>query len=171
MAVMPLVMWPDPRLARRAAEVTEFDSMLAGLARDMLDTMYAAPGRGLAGPQVGEMVRIFVMDCGWKDGAPDPRVMVNPVILCASGAATRDEGCLSVPGLAVPVTRPDRLTLRWQELSGDWREEVFDGFAATCIQHERDHLDGILHLDRAAPADRAAALAQLDGPARLEASA
>lgn len=162
MAVLPLVLWPDPRLSARAAEVTGFGPEIAALAADMLETMYDAPGRGLAGPQVGAMVRIFVMDCGWKEGAPDPRVMLNPKILSAEGAVTREEGCLSVPGLSVPVTRPDRLVLRWQDLDGAPHEEAFEGFAATCIQHERDHLDGILHLDRADPADRAAALAQLE---------
>jgi len=148
MTVLPIVIWPDRRLSEPAGAVAVFDAGLRHLAEDMLDTMYAAPGRGLAGPQVGAMLRIFVMDCHWKDGTPDPRVFVNPEIVTAEGEATRDEGCLSVPGLLVPVTRPARLRLRWQGLDGTWSTGDFEGFEAVCIQHERDHLDGILHIDR-----------------------
>lgn len=148
MSVLPIVIWPDRRLSEPAGAVAVFDASLRHLAEDMLDTMYAAPGRGLAGPQVGAMLRIFVMDCHWKDGAPDPRVFVNPEIVTAEGEATRDEGCLSVPGLLVPVTRAARLRLRWQGLDGTWSMGDFEGFEAVCIQHERDHLDGILHIDR-----------------------
>lgn len=148
MAVLPIVQWPDRRLAERAGEVAVFDAALRHLAEDMLETMYAAPGRGLAGPQVGAMLRLFVMDCGWKDGTPDPRVIVNPQIVSAEGEATREEGCLSVPGLMVPVTRPDRVKLRWQGLDEAWTVAEFEGFEATCVQHELDHLDGILHIDR-----------------------
>lgn len=168
-AILPIVTWPDARLATPAAPVAVFDASLAQLAQDMLATMYDAPGRGLAGPQVGAMQRIFVMDCSWKDGTPEPQVMINPEILEASGAETREEGCLSVPGLLVPVTRPDRIRLRWQDLGGVTREGIFEGIAATCVQHERDHLDGLLHLDRAAPADRAQALATLAAQPELRA--
>jgi peptide deformylase len=158
--VRPILRYPDPRLSTPAAPVAEFGPALAALADDMFDTMYAAPGRGLAGPQIGAMQRVFVMDAGWKDGAPEPRVFVNPEILSASGAVTADEGCLSVPGLSVPVTRPDRVRLRWQGLDGAWEEAEFTGFHAVCTQHERDHLDGILHLDRVAPDLRARLLAR-----------
>lgn len=161
MTARPILHLPDPRLRQACAPVTEFDGALGRLALDMLATMYAAPGRGLAGPQIGEMRRIFVMDCTWKEGRPDPQVMVNPEILAARGAAEHEEGCLSVPGLSVPVVRPDHVRLRWQDLAGDWHEGDFSGFAAVCIQHERDHLDGILHIDRAAPAVQAALAAQI----------
>lgn len=156
MTLRPILRLPDPRLRQVCPPVERFDAALGRLALDMLRTMYAAPGRGLAGPQIGAMQRIFVMDCGWKEGRPDPQVMVNPEILAAEGAAEHEEGCLSVPGLAVPVIRPDRIRLRWQDLAGDWQEGAFTGFAAVCVQHERDHLDGILHIDRAAPDVRAA---------------
>ena len=156
MILRPILRLPDPRLRQVCAPVTVFDGALGALALDMLATMYAAPGRGLAGPQIGAMQRLFVMDCGWKEGRPEPMVMANPEILDAEGAAEHDEGCLSVPGLSVPVVRPDRLRLRWQDLAGHWHEAAFSGFAAVCIQHERDHLDGILHIDRATPEVRAA---------------
>ena len=148
MSVLPVLRWPDRRLKEPAGAVAVFDAGLRHLAEDMLDTMYAAAGRGLAGPQVGAMLRIFVMDCRWTEGAPDPRVFVNPAIVTAEGEATRDEGCLSLPALMVPVTRSARLRLRWQGLDGTWVTAGFDGVEATCIQHERDHLDGILHIDR-----------------------
>lgn len=165
----PILHWPDPRLRTRALEITHFCPAVAALADEMLQVMYAASGRGLAGPQIGEMHRIFVMDCSWKEGAPVPRVMINPVILGSEGSLLRDEGCLSAPGLTVPVSRPARVRLGWQDIDGSARQRWFDGFEATCIQHERDHLDGIMHFDRAEPAVRDSlrpALAQLEQKAR-----
>ncbi len=146
--IREIVKWPDSRLKTVATAVTRFDADLAVLAADMFATMYAAPGRGLAGPQIGVLERIFVMDCGWKEGTPAPHAVINPEILAAEGEETMAEGCLSVPGLTVQVTRPARVRLRWQDLSGAWQEADFGGFEAVCIQHENDHLDGILHLDR-----------------------
>ena len=156
MAPRPILTWPDPRLRALAAPVTEFGPVLARLAEDMLETMYAAPGRGLAGPQVGAMQRIFVMDTVWKEGSPAPRICINPEILAAEGTVEMAEGCLSLPGLSVPVQRPARVRLRWQDLAGGWQEEWFEGIDAVCAQHERDHLDGILHIDRASAGIRAA---------------
>lgn len=148
MALRPIVLLGDPVLRARAAGVTAFDADLKALADDMLETMYAAPGRGLAAPQVGVSLRLFVMDTGWKDGAPDPQVFVNPRITDASDTLVPfTEGCLSIPGVTSRVARPDRVALRWQDLSADWHEGWFSGFAATCVQHERDHLDGILCID------------------------
>jgi peptide deformylase len=139
---------PDPVLRARAAPVAEFGPDLAALARAMLGAMYAAPGRGLAAPQVGLPLRLFVMDAGWKEGAPDPRVFVNPAVLWSSPeTATRGEGCLSIPGRTFRVTRPARVRLAWQTLDGAAREEEFAGFAAACVQHETDHLDGVLICD------------------------
>jgi peptide deformylase len=98
-------------------------------------------------------MRLFVMDVGWKEGAPDPRVFVNPEVVNASEArVTREEGCLSIPGRVSRVTRPVEVSLRWQDLGGEPQEETFTGFAATCVQHEIDHLDGILCTDREEPA-------------------
>jgi peptide deformylase len=148
MPVHPIVLLGDPVLRARAAVVTVFDAGLKTLADDMLDTMYAAPGRGLAAPQVGVSLRLFVMDIGWKDGAPDPQVFVNPRITDASDVLVPyPEGCLSIPGVTTRVARPDRVLLDWQDVNGNRLNSWFDGFAATCIQHERDHLDGILCID------------------------
>ncbi|WP_028029360.1 peptide deformylase [Gemmobacter nectariphilus] len=159
MAILPILRFPDPRLRRPCTPVTQLDDRLRQLAADMLDTMYAAPGRGLAGPQIGVMQRIFVMDTTWKEGAPSPRVCLNPEILAASDdLVTRTEGCLSIPGVDCPVARPAEITLRWTDLSGAILEEHLTGFAATCAQHELDHLNGRLCIDL------------LDEPARVAAS-
>jgi peptide deformylase len=148
MAVRPIVLLGDPVLRGRAAAVTEFGADLKTLADDMLETMYAAPGRGLAAPQVGVALRLFVMDTGWKEGAPAPQVFVNPRITDASDVLIPySEGCLSIPGQTSRVARPDRVALQWQDLNGAAQEGWFDGFAAVCVQHERDHLDGILCID------------------------
>lgn len=147
MAVLPILLLPDPRLRQTCAPVTDFDASLRRLAEDMLDTMYAAPGRGLAGPQVGAMQRIFVMDVGWKDGRPSPLVCLNPVIRDSAGTAVNTEGCLSIPDRPVRIERPALIRLEWQDLAGRNCEGFFEGFAATCAQHERDHLDGILCID------------------------
>ena len=151
--IRPIVQVPAPVLREVAVPVGRFDEGLRDLADDMLETMYEAPGRGLAAPKVGLSVRLFVMDVGWKDGEPDPRVFVNPEIAGASEArVTREEGCLSIPDRVSRVTRPMEVTLRWQDLDGVPREGTFAGFAATCVQHEIDHLDGILCTDREEPA-------------------
>ena len=147
-----VVLAPDPVLRTVAAPVTEFDASLAALAAEMLEAMYAAPGRGLAAPQVGVSRRVFVMDVGWREGTPEPRALVNPEVAWASEeTATREEGCLSIPGTVVAVTRPARVGLRWQDLDGAPQEGSFEGFAAACVQHEIDHLDGVLVTDREAP--------------------
>jgi peptide deformylase len=156
--IRPIVQVPDPVLREVAAPVERFDEGLRSLAQDMLETMYDAPGRGLAAPQVGLGMRLFVMDVGWKDGEPDPQVFVNPEIVGASEArVTREEGCLSIPGRTSRVTRPLEVSLRWRDVGGAPREGTFDGFAATCVQHEIDHLDGILCTDREEPAPETAA--------------
>lgn len=164
----PILSWPDPRLRQRAEPVGAVTPEIRRLAEEMLRIMYAAPGRGLAGPQIGEMRRIFVMDCGWKEGTPTPRVMIDPEIAEASAdTITRTEGCLSLPGIPADVARPAEVTLRFTTLDGSWVEERFTGFEATCVQHERDHLDGVLCIDYLDPDARAAldpALAAL-GPA------
>lgn len=162
--IRPLRLWPDPVLARVAAPVAWFDAGLKALAADMFETMYAAPGRGLAAPQVGESLRLFVMDIGWKEGRPEPRAMVNPVLSAPSAeVAVQDEGCLSLPGLLVPVARPVAVTLDWQDLDGVARRERLTGFTALCAQHETDHLDGVMTLDRLDPAARAALAPALAG--------
>ena len=152
MAPRDIRLVPDPVLRQACAPVVAFDEALAALARDMLDTMYAAPGRGLAAPQVGVALRLVVMDAGWKDGTPDPRVLVNPVLAWLSEArAVGEEACLSIPGPPVMVERAREVGLRWQDLDGTPREGRLSGFEAVCAQHEIDHLDGILCTDRADP--------------------
>ncbi|WP_299839300.1 peptide deformylase [uncultured Jannaschia sp.] len=151
--ILPIVQHPDPILRVVCRPVT---GDVTALARDMLDTMYAAPGRGLAGPQVGVTERLFVLDATWKDGLPDPRVFVNPEIVARDGRQVNEEGCLSIPETPRRVARPAEITLAFDGASGR-REERFAGFAAACIWHEMDHLDGVLILDHpeAEPADPA----------------
>lgn len=157
MAVLPVLRWPDARLCSACAPAT-FGPALDRLAADMLDTMYAAPGRGLAAPQVGALVRLFVMDPTWKDGTRSPLVAVNPQILWRSPTtATGPEGCLSIPGPLPSITRATEIDLAWTGLDGTPRSARLTGFAAICAQHEYDHLDGILTLDHLSPADRALA--------------
>jgi peptide deformylase len=135
---------PDAVL-RRPCEPATGD--VAALAREMLATMYAAPGRGLAAPQVGRSLRLFVMDASWKEGLPDPRVFVNPELAWASGETdVAEEACLSIPGRPRLVRRPVACALRFDGPAGR-REERFEGAAARCAQHELDHLDGRLILD------------------------
>ncbi|WP_121629133.1 peptide deformylase [Tropicibacter alexandrii] len=147
MTARPLVLWPDARLSRRCAEVADED--VSGLIEDMFDTMYAAKGRGLAAPQIGVMKRVFVMDAGWKDGAPAPLACVNPVVSGAGDVVDMDEMCLSVPGLVVLVTRPAAVSLIYEDAATRLPVSIsLTGAEARIAQHEADHLDGLLHLDR-----------------------
>ncbi len=139
---------PAAILRQKCAPVTLFDDALAALAEDMLETMYAAPGRGLAAPQIGVDARLFVIDATWKEGVKAPQVFVNPEIVAASTETKPyTEGCLSIPDRLIRIERPAEITLKWQDQKGAWHEQAFDGFHATVIQHERDHLDGILCID------------------------
>ncbi len=148
-----IVIHPDPRLRATCAPVGAVTEEVRDLARDMLATMYAAPGRGLAAPQVGVLKRLFVMDCTWREGAPDPLVCIDPMIRDASEVmATREEGCLSIPDHPVRVTRPSEVTLEFTDLTGARRSRRLTGFAAACAQHENDHLNGVLILDHEARA-------------------
>ena len=159
MSVLPLVLWPDPRLSQDCAPIDQVADVHRALAQDMLDTMYDAYGRGLAGPQVGTMQRIFVMDAGWKDGEPDPRVMINPTIMARdTSRATLAEGCLSIPSLEIEVERPAAVTVQWTSETGEIHMDDFDGFEARCIQHEIDHLNGIVTLDHLDADTRASVL-------------
>ena len=152
-----IVLWPDPALSTVCTPVGPIDADVRSLASDMLETMYAAPGRGLAAPQVGVLLRLFVMDTSWKDAEPDPVVMVNPEIVAESAERrTGSEGCLSIPGIAAEVERAAEVTMRWTALDGGSREETLVGFDAVCAQHELDHLNGVVTFDRLAPDVRAA---------------
>ncbi|MBS1300896.1 peptide deformylase [Loktanella sp. SALINAS62] len=144
----PILQAPHDGLRTVCAPVTSFDAALQSLADDMFDTMYAAPGRGLAAPQVGVLSRLFVMDVIWKDADPSPVVCVNPRVLDRSvQRVAMDETCLSIAGVTIAVSRPAEVRLRWQDLNGAVHERGFDGVAAAIVQHESDHLDGVLITD------------------------
>lgn len=138
----------DPVLRQRASEVTEIDGRLKALADDMVQTMYEAPGVGLAAPQVGVQKRLFVYDLHDDNG---PRAIVNPVISDARGEWTYEEGCLSVPGLAWPIVRPKEVHLSGLDLEGNEVSIEADEFEARVYQHELDHLNGVLLIDRLDP--------------------
>jgi peptide deformylase len=138
----------DPVLRAVAAPVTAFDDDLELLVAEMLATMYVAPGRGLAAPQVGVSQRVFVIDTTWKEGEPTPQAFVNPQIIARSETtATGVEACLSIPGRAFAVARPTWVELRWHDIAGKVQQGRFDGVEAICICHEYDHLDGVLITD------------------------
>jgi peptide deformylase len=143
----------DPVLRQRAAEITNIDGRLAKLAEDMITTMYDAPGVGLAAPQVGVEKRMFVYDVG-----EGPLTIINPVIVESDGEWTFDEGCLSVPGLSWDVVRPKQVLLRGVDLDGNDVAIEADELLARCFQHEVDHLDGVLVLERLDPDTRRQAL-------------
>lgn len=156
MTLRAILIHPDPRLKKPADPVTAVTEELRATARDMLDTMYDAPGVGLAGPQIGLMKRILVMDCVKDPEAmPRPMVLLNPEVSWASEAtSTYEEGCLSIPEQYAEVTRPAEVRVRWMDLDGEAREEHFSGLWATCVQHEIDHLDGKLFIDYLTPLKR-----------------
>lgn len=159
--ILPILRWPDVRLSSPCAPAVPGTELMA-LAEDMLETMYAAPGRGLAAPQVGHLLRLFVMDVGWKEGLRDPLVIVNPEILWMSdNRVTGPEGCLSIPGPVTEISRASEIRMRWTDALGARHEAMLTGFAAICAQHEYDHLDGVLTLDRLAPENRARAEAEV----------
>ena len=153
MALLPIVEVPDPRLRKISSPVETVDDEVRKLVADMFETMYAAPGIGLAAIQVGVPKRILVIDLHEPEeegGAPvkDPRVFINPEILTHSDQEVPyTEGCLSVPDQYAEVDRPDRIRARWLDLDGKAHEEEIVGLLATCLQHEMDHLEGILFID------------------------
>ena len=147
--IRPILIHPDPRLKKVCEPVTAISAELGKLAEDMLETMYDAPGIGLAAPQIGVTKRLIVMDCV-KEGAGDPRPMVlfNPEVVWSSeDLSTYEEGCLSIPDQYAEVKRPASVRVRWTGLDGTAQEEQFDGLWATCVQHEIDHLNGKLFID------------------------
>jgi peptide deformylase len=148
MATRPILILPDPRLRAVADPVGEIDDEIKALARDMLETMYEAPGIGLAATQVGEMKRLVVMDLSKEDEPKSPIVMINPEILKFSDeTVVTEEGCLSIPELYYEVERPAEVTVRYTDLEGKVQEVEAKERLATCVQHELDHLDGVLYID------------------------
>ncbi len=182
MAIREILEVPDPRLKQVSRPVETFDDALKTLVEDMFETMYDAPGIGLAAIQVGEPLRILVIDlqepdedapaedcgdhgCG-HDHRPvkkDPRIFINPEILDPSeDLSVYQEGCLSVPEIYADVERPATIRARWQDLDGNTHEEDMDGLMATCLQHEMDHLEGILFIDHLSRLKRNMALKKLE---------
>ncbi len=148
MTIRNILIHPDPRLKKVCDPVPEVDAKIRKLADDMLETMYDAPGVGLAGPQIGVMKRIFVIDCADKEETPDPMVLINPEITWTSEELnTYEEGCLSIPDIYEEVTRPEKVRMKFLDVHGKPREEEFDALYATATQHELDHLNGKLFID------------------------
>ena len=145
MALLPILEFPDPRLRTRAVPVTVFDETLTQLAADMLETMYVAPGIGLAATQVNVHRRLIVMDL--SEQRNEPRIFINPEILSREGVEVSEEGCLSVPQVFEDVERAARVRVRSQNLKGEVIEEDLEGLLAICLQHELDHLEGKLFVD------------------------
>ncbi|PEQ13284.1 peptide deformylase [Novosphingobium sp. PC22D] len=182
MAIREIIEAPDPRLKQISKPVESFDDDLRTLVADMFETMYDAPGIGLAAIQVGVPLRVLVIDLQPED--PDaepevcnhgghqhthqpvkkePRVFINPQILDPSeDLAIYNEGCLSVPEIYAEVERPARIRARWQDLDGTVHEEAMDDLMATCLQHEMDHLEGILFIDHLSRLKRQMALKKLE---------
>ena len=148
MALRPILVAPDPILKAKATPVGSVDAETRQLTDDMLETMYAAPGIGLAAPQIGVSKRVIVFDIS-NDGEPNaPHIMVNPELVSVSDEdATYEEGCLSVPEHYADVVRPAHIRVRYLDRDGKKREMDAEGLLATVIQHEMDHLDGILFID------------------------
>jgi peptide deformylase len=153
MAIRPIIEVPDPLLRQKSTAVETVDDEIRALVADMFETMYDAPGIGLAAIQVGVPKRVLVIDLqepAEEGGEPvkDPRVFINPEILDSSEQEVPyTEGCLSVPDQYAEVDRPDRIRARWLDENGDAHEEDIEGLLATCLQHEMDHLEGILFID------------------------
>lgn len=158
---LPILTYPDPILSAKAAPVTEFGPKIEQLVKDMLFTMYHAPGIGLAAPQIGESIRLFVLDVDYdrevvttatgekvKLSNFGPMVFINPVITGTSGTSLQEEGCLSVPGVYEEVKRFESIHVKFQDMKGDFYELEADDMLSICIQHENDHLDGVVFIER-----------------------
>lgn len=152
--IRTIVKYPDSRLKQRCEPVREFDGELRRLATDLLETMYAAPGVGLAAPQVGETVRLIVVDASGGEQPDRHLVLVNPELVEQQGVQKGEEGCLSIPGVTAVVERPLRVRVRAQDLDGNPFEVEGEELLARILCHEIDHLDGILYLDRLSPLQR-----------------
>jgi peptide deformylase len=152
---LKIINYPDPRLKKRSVEVTAFDDRLRALAARMFELMRAEKGVGLAAPQVGENIRLFVMNATGEPG--DDRVYVNPILSDPDGEEEAEEGCLSLPEIRADILRSKSMRIDAQDLEGKPFQEVRDGFVARVWQHETDHLNGTLILDRMGPVAKMAA--------------
>jgi peptide deformylase len=152
--ILEVVRYGDPILTKPAEEVTEFDANLRKLVDDMFETMYGAPGVGLAAPQVGLLKRLFVMDCSLGKEKKQKVALINPVIETEEGEQIGDEGCLSFPGIYLQVARPQRVVVRARDVDGsEFTLDVMD-LEARCVSHETDHLDGELFISYLSPLKR-----------------
>ncbi len=165
MAKLQILHFPDPQLRKKAAPVSTVDDALRQLVDDMFETMYAAPGIGLAASQVNVHKRVVVIDLSNEQN--EPRVFINPEILDADGVEEMDEGCLSVPGIYERVQRAERVRVRALDRDGQAFEQEVDGLLAVCIQHEIDHLDGKLFVDYLSQLKRNRIRKKLEKQARL----
>jgi peptide deformylase len=155
MALLSIITAPDPRLKIKAKPVKAVNEEIRRLMDDMLETMYAAPGIGLAAPQVGVAKRVLVVDIARENEKPQPLRIANPEILWRSEElATYNEGCLSLPEHYADVSRPARIKLRYLDHENEIREVELEGLLATCVQHEMDHLEGVLFVDHISPLKR-----------------
>lgn len=160
MPLRTVLTWPDPRLRDIAEPVDVVDESIQALVRDLFETMYAENGVGLAATQVGVPVRVVVMDCGGDE--PAPIALVNAEIVEREGSILWREGCLSVPGVTAEVERSERIVVNYLDEHGESQVLNADGLLAVCVQHELDHLDGQLYIDRLAELERKATLLAYD---------
>jgi peptide deformylase len=150
MALRPVLKFPDPRLKQVSESIDEITDEIRELAQDMCEVMYDEPGIGLAAPQVGASIRMFVIDTEWgeEDAKRNPTVMLNPELTRTEGKIVWEEGCLSVPDYTADVERAAEVTIKAIDLDGKEIVEQAEGLRAVCLQHELDHLDGVLFIDR-----------------------
>ena len=146
MSVLEVVNYGNPILRKRCNQVTDF-SRLSDFIDDMFDTMYEEEGIGLAANQVGVDLNLFIMDISHTDDNEYPRIFINGEITSSQGESIFSEGCLSIPEVALEVTRPEVISFKYQDINEKWHEEEFDGLLARAIQHEIDHLNGVLIID------------------------
>ncbi len=169
MAIRPILTAPDPRLKAVSEPVKRVDDEIRRLADDMLDSMYAADGIGLAAIQIGVPKRMLVMDLAQREGKKEPRLFINPTIVWASEElATFEEGCLSVPEFWDEVERPARIKAEYLDRDGNTQLLEADGLLATCLQHEMDHLNGVLFIDHLSKLKRSMVLRKLTKAKRLK---
>jgi peptide deformylase len=168
MAIRTILEFPDPRLRTRAQPVTQFDAELGRLVDDMFESMYAAPGIGLAATQVDVHKRVIVIDV--SEARNEPLVFINPEILSREGVAETEEGCLSVPGIFDEVQRAAKVRVRAQDRTRAFFERDYDGVLAVCVQHEMDHLEGKLFVDYLSDLKRQRIRKKLEKERKLRAS-
>jgi peptide deformylase len=154
MAIRKILHYPDKRLRIPGQPVTDFGPELQQLVDDMAETMYAAPGVGLAAPQIGESRQLFIIDVSSGDGPTELRVFINAQIVKADGEVDWEEGCLSFPGVHQEIQRAERVKVRAQDRHGKWFELEADGLLAIAVQHENDHVEGKLMIDHLSPLKR-----------------